>query len=210
MKEANSRQKSLLDKLAQALETPSDFADNVDPKLASLLNLRWGKALPSEKPSPILEKYDPLENCTNLFSVKVNREAWLNLSLDKKQHNLCLANLQQTLEKVAIIFLQNTGYLLTSKDSDRANIDKYVASSVDALALLSHATEKISTLRRTPAQIIFIGIFIHFASQWKNYYQLDLSEHHRHEVQGSTHSTRKQCFKKRKQFQAQPIENWTN
>ena len=63
------------DKLAQALETPSDVPDNVHPKLVSLLNSRWGKAVPSVKLSPIFEQYNRPENCTNLFSVKVNKEA---------------------------------------------------------------------------------------------------------------------------------------
>ena len=46
----------LLDTLAQALKTPSDVSDAISPKLAEIVNSRWGKVLPPEKLEPILAK----------------------------------------------------------------------------------------------------------------------------------------------------------
>ena len=139
---------SFLDDLQKALETPSEEADDINQKLADIINSRWGKVLSQEKLSPILEKYNRPGNCTSLHPIKVNKEAWANLSADKKQQDLRLANLQQTLEKVAIIVLRASEFLFEIK-AHVSSVNSDVTSLVDALALLGHATANISVLRRS-------------------------------------------------------------
>eukprot|EP00794_Sanderia_malayensis_P001544 gene1544-1707_t len=146
-KEINDIQ-GILDTLAQALESPSDVSDDVSPKLAEIVNSRLGKLLSQEKLTPILNKYLRPGNCEALFPVKVNKEAWVNLRVDKKQYDLRLANLQQTLQKIAIISLNTTDFLLTKANLNNDAINKHVSANVDALALLGHATASLSSLRR--------------------------------------------------------------
>ena len=107
---------SLLDKLAKALEILSTDVENINEKLAGIVTSRWGKILPRYKLSSILEKYNHPGNYTTLFRVKVNKEAWSKLSNEKKQHDMGLANLQQTLQKVAVIVLKTSDYLLANTD----------------------------------------------------------------------------------------------
>ena len=139
---------SFLDDLQKALETPSEEADDINQKLADIINSRWGKVLSQEKLSPILEKYNRPGNCTSLHPIKVNKEAWANLSADNKQQDLRLASLQQTLEKVAIIVLRASEFLLEIK-AHVSSVNSHVTSLVNALSLLGHATANISVLRRS-------------------------------------------------------------
>ena len=60
---------SLLDQIAKALEISSKDAENINEKLAGIVNSRWGKVLPQEKLTSILEKYNRPGNCTTLFPV---------------------------------------------------------------------------------------------------------------------------------------------
>ena len=139
----------LLDELAKALETPSKVGEEIHSKLAAIKNSRWGKPLAPEKLKPILEKYGRPSNCTDFPQVKVNKEAWSNLSADRKQHDLRLANLQQTLQKIAFILLQTANFFLLKDFSDQAKISANVTSLVDAIALLAHSTAKLSSARRS-------------------------------------------------------------
>ena len=139
----------LLDALAKALETPSKVGEEIHSKLAAIINSRWGKPLAPEKLKPILEKYGRPSNCTDFPQVKVNKEAWSNLSADRKQHDLRLANLQQTLQKIAFNLLQTANFFLLKDFSDQAKISANVTSMVDAIALLAHSTAKLSSARRS-------------------------------------------------------------
>ena len=138
----------LLDTLAQALEAPSDLSDAISPKLAEIVNSRWGKFLPPEKRKPILAKYSRPANCETFFPEKVNKEAWENLRMDKKQHDFRLAHLQQTIQAVAIISLQTTDFLLSHSLISNDLKSTHISANVDALALLGHATASLSSLRR--------------------------------------------------------------
>ena len=96
-----------------------------------------------------MEKYGRPSNCTDFPQVKVNKEAWSNLNADRKQHDLRLANLQQTLQKIAFILLQTANFFLLKDFSDQAKISANVTSLVDAIALLAHSTAKLSSARRS-------------------------------------------------------------
>jgi len=145
----------LLDTLAQALEAPSDVSDAISPKLAEIVNSHWGKFLPPETLKPILAKYSRPANCETFFPVKVNKEAWENLRMDKKQHDFRLAHLQQTIQAVAIISLQTTEFLLSNSLISNDLKSTHISANVDALALLGHATASLSSLRRASLKPTF-------------------------------------------------------
>ena len=145
----------LLDTLAQALEAPSDVSDAISPKLAEIVNSHWGKFLPPETLKPILAKYSRPANCETFFPVKVNKEAWENLRMDKEQHDFRLAHLQQTIQAVAIISLQTTEFLLSNSLISNDLKSTHISANVDALALPGHATASLSSLRRASLKPTF-------------------------------------------------------
>ena len=86
--------------LEAELQTTEPTAAKVDSHLADVANSHWGKTLPPQKLKSIFEKYHRPENCNKFCRTKVNAEAWQHLKWDKKQEDLRLANLQQTINKV--------------------------------------------------------------------------------------------------------------
>ena len=68
--------------------------------------------------------------------------------MGKKQEDLRLANLQQTINKVAYIILDTANFLLAQKQLDNKPVNEQTSKSVEALALLGHLTNNVSTIRR--------------------------------------------------------------
>ena len=72
-----------------------------------------------------------------------------NLKVDKKQYDLRLANLQQTLQRIAFITINTTNFLPDKTAADMLNKkNSLISANVDAIALFGHATASLSSLRR--------------------------------------------------------------
>ena len=139
---------SILKELSDLLDEGETTSPAIQKQLAEIADKHWGTRLTSDKIKKLTERYNRPENVnvSNIIPTKVNNEIWSQLSSSKKKMDLQLANLQQTICKVAITVLQ-TGDELLPKTNGETN--KNLASrSVDALAMLSHANAKISRLRR--------------------------------------------------------------
>ena len=137
---------SILKELSDLLDEGETTSPAIQKQLAEIADKRWGTRLTSDKIKKLTERYNRPENVSNIIPTKVNNEIWSQLSSSKKKMDLQLANLQQTICKVAITVLQ-TGDELLPKTNGETN--KNLASrSVDALAMLGHANAEISRLRR--------------------------------------------------------------
>ena len=136
----------ILKELSDLLDEGETTSSAIQKQLAEIADKRWGTRLTSDKIKKLTERYNRPENVSNIIPTKVNNEIWSQLSSSKKKMDLQLANLQQTICKVAITVLQ-TGDELLPKTNGETN--KNLASrSVDALAMLGHANAEISRLRR--------------------------------------------------------------
>ena len=137
---------SILKELSDLLDEGETTSPAIQKQLAEIADKRWGTRLTSDKIKKLTERYNRPENVSNTIPTKVNNEIWSQLSSSKKKMDLQLANLQQTICKVAITVLQ-TGDELLPKPNGETN--KNLASRpVDALAMLGHANAEISRLRR--------------------------------------------------------------
>ena len=131
------------------LELDAKCTDNIDTNLVEILDSRWGKILPSEKLNSILGKYHKPASCKNLYSPKVNPEVWNNLRWDKKQGDLRLFNMQETIQKIACIVVEMTNFIFQQATIlDQTLITEQASKSVDAIALLGHLVSNLSSLTR--------------------------------------------------------------
>ena len=132
------------------LEVDDKCTDNIDTNLVEILNSRWGKILPAEKLKAILGKYHKPASCKNLYSPKVNPEVWTNLRWDKKQGDLRLFNMQETIQKIACTVVEMTNFIFQqARTLDQTLITEQASKFVDAIALLGHLVSNISSLRRS-------------------------------------------------------------
>lgn len=86
------------------------------------------------------------ENCKGMAIARVNSEIWAPLNASKRKADLCLANMQQALQKATFAIVTTCDKLLAVK----AHIDtkEMLADSTDAIALVGHVVSKLSLLRR--------------------------------------------------------------
>ena len=80
----------------------------------------------------------------------MNKGAWENLKWDKKQADLRLSNMQQTLTKVGCITLQMADFMLKNAKNfeDKNEINSQILMSYDSIALLGHLIGDLSNQRR--------------------------------------------------------------
>ena len=137
---------SILKELSDLLDEGETTSPAIQKQLAEIADKPWSTRLTSDKIKKLTERYNRPENVSNIIPTKVNNEIWSQLSSSKKKMDLQLANLQQTICKVAITVLQTGDELLPKTNGETS---KNLASrSVDALAMLGHANAEISRLRR--------------------------------------------------------------
>eukprot|EP00112_Aurelia_sp_Birch-Aquarium-sp1_P021700 Seg5905.2 transcript_id=Seg5905.2/GoldUCD/mRNA.D3Y31 product="hypothetical protein" protein_id=Seg5905.2/GoldUCD/D3Y31 len=145
-----NKDNEFLDEIAEGFEMADEVSDNVNEKLAEFVENRWGKQLKTEKIKSILEKYKRPKNCKKLHPIKVNKGVWENLKWEKKQADLRLSNMQQTLTKVGCITLQMTDFMLKNVKNfdDKSEINNQISKSYDSVALLGHLIGDLSNQRR--------------------------------------------------------------
>ena len=128
-----------------------NFVRNVKPQLAHIANKYWGKRLTPEKLKPIIDKHKQPANCSDVVNSRVNPEIWGQLNAAKKSSDFRLAiNMQQAIQKVALIILQTPDSLLAvmiEKDPYKVDLNKLVSNSVDSCALLGHVTNDLNNFR---------------------------------------------------------------
>ena len=141
---------ALLQHLGEDLETDEKTSNDVTQELAAIVNKRWGKHLSPEKLKAISEKYNRPANCKEMHpQIKVNKEVWSFLLSDKKSVDTKISNIQQTIQRVGCIVVDAANYLLMADMGDQQEAPSAVVTKlVDGIALLGHATNDLSCLRR--------------------------------------------------------------
>ena len=141
---------TLLQHLGEDLETDEKTSADVTQELAAIVNKRWGKHLSPEKLKAISEKYNRPANCKEMHpQIKVNKEVWSFLLSDKKSVDTKISNIQQTIQRVGCIIVDAANYLLMTDMGDQQDAPSAVVTKlVDGIALLGHATNDLSCLRR--------------------------------------------------------------
>ena len=100
-----------------------------------------GQKTSTRKLKPILDIYKQPANCSAISAVKVNSDIWSQLQLHQRKGDLILANMQQTLRKIAFANLQTAEALLladTAAKVDESKTKPLLANCVDSVVLLGH------------------------------------------------------------------------
>ena len=141
---------ALLQHLGEDLETDEKTSNDVTQELAAIVNKRWGKHLSPEKLKAISEKHNRPPNCKEIHpQIKVNKEVWSFLLSDKKSVDTKISNIQQTIQRVGCIVVDAANYLLMADMGAQQEAPSAVVTKlVDGIALLGHATNDLSCLRR--------------------------------------------------------------
>ncbi len=149
----HTNDEDLLQDLAKAFEEDDSTGSEINEKLAELANKRWtGKKLSPDKLRPVLDKYKQPANCSNISAITVNPEIWAQMKPYKKTGDLTLANMQQTLRKIAFANLQTANSLLALKTEgkvEESQTKPLLTNCVDSVALIGHLHNGLSTLRRS-------------------------------------------------------------
>ena len=136
----------LLKELVDSLDKNEATGPPIQQQLADIANRRWGKNLTTDKIKAHIDRYKRPENCPDIVPIRVNNEIWATLLPAKKSADFQLANIQQTIRKVAFIFLQTADELLP-QTKGQANKD-LATRVVDGIAMLGHVSCELSKLRR--------------------------------------------------------------
>ena len=135
-----------LKELVDSLDENEATGLPVQQQLADIANRRWGKNLSADKIKALIDRYKRPENCPDIVPIRVNNEIWATLLPAKKSADFQLANIQQTIRKVAFIILQTADELLP-QTKGQANKD-LATRVVDGIAMLGHVSCELSKLRR--------------------------------------------------------------
>lgn len=132
----------------KSLKAEYSDAEPVDPKinesLAKIAKKRWGFTLAADKLKPTLTKHQQPENC-ELYVPKVDVEIWGHMTNGQRKADLRIRNVQQALKTATFALLKSSNLLVGEKNEAGKTM---LAENIDAVVLLGHAVEDISTLRR--------------------------------------------------------------
>ena len=129
----------------------ADFTDNelvgakINQRLANIASKRWGITLPNNKLKALLAKHAKRENCPDITTVRVNPEIWDQMINFRRNTDLRVSNIQPALQKATFGILTVCHKLV---DQQPSTDKETLASNIDAIVLLGHASGELSHLHR--------------------------------------------------------------
>ena len=118
------------------------------PKISDPLGQRVeGKRQTKLKSEKLKKKSKNLltpENCTKLSVPLTNKEIWIQLNNFQKKSDLRIINMQKNIQKAAVALARVTDGLLQAN----CNIKETIKINLDAISLLGHVSQDLSSLRR--------------------------------------------------------------
>ncbi|PFX13810.1 hypothetical protein AWC38_SpisGene22077 [Stylophora pistillata] len=140
-----SSKRKMLNSLADAYDTEDATGDDLDEDVTTLVKKRRGKKLNPDKIKTIVEKHKRLASCPQLKQINVNQEIWAQLNARQWKADLQIANLQQIVNKTAIINLQTLPWITVNAENTPELINNNLANTI---AMLGHVQTQISQLIR--------------------------------------------------------------
>ena len=146
--EASTTEKFLED-IESILDSSEATGENLQPKLAEIANKRWGRKMAPDKLKELISKHLTPANCTEMIIPRVNPEIWAQMKAHKRRTDLRITNIQQSLQKASVAILQSGDSILKTPSGLADSVKKeLVTHNIDAVALLGHAANELSLLRR--------------------------------------------------------------
>ncbi|RUA04501.1 MAG: hypothetical protein DSY43_06165 [Gammaproteobacteria bacterium] len=139
------------DEVLKELEAAILEDDKLGPKirqqLADIAIKRWGKKLPQDKITGLVEKHPMPENCVDIKVPRVNTEIWQTLDPAGRKSDLRLTNMQQNLQRATSAVLTMCEKVLALKMENDVS-KSILADGIDNIALLGHVGAELSCFRR--------------------------------------------------------------
>ena len=146
--EASNTEKFLED-IEIILASSEATGKNLQAKLAEIANKRWGHKMAPDKLKELISKHLTPANCTEMIIPRVNPEIWAQMKAHKRRTDLRITNIQQSLQKASVAILQSGDTILQTPSGLPDSVKKeLVTHNIDAVALLGHAANELSLLRR--------------------------------------------------------------
>ncbi|KAK3724329.1 hypothetical protein QZH41_001810 [Actinostola sp. cb2023] len=126
------------DEVLKELEAAILEDDKLGPKirqqLADIAIKRWGKKLPQDKITGLVEKHPMPENCVDIKVPRVNTEIWQTLDPAGRKSDLRLTNMQQNLQRATSAVLTMCEKVLALKMENDVS-KSILADGIDNIAL---------------------------------------------------------------------------
>ena len=134
----------ILDSLEAEWTLTEDQGEEINPKLAKIINSLFDTKLPEDKIKEKLKKYPILKNCNSVSVAKCNPEVWGTLMSAEKLQDITLQKNLSLLNKAVAALASIGHHLLKGNDSiTDIPINSLVVMTIDAIALLGHATQEL-------------------------------------------------------------------
>ena len=134
------------------------FSPKINDKLAQLVQQRWETTLNLEKIKEKAHQFLPPENAPLIVPL-TNNEIWTKMLWHHRNSDLTFTNFQRNVQKAAVAISQVADQILQKKQSMKVNdkietesnkfdVKGLIETSLDAVAILGHTSNKLSTLRK--------------------------------------------------------------
>ena len=141
------------------------FSPKINDKLAQLVQQRWETTLSLEKIKEKAQQFLPPENAPLIVPL-TNSEIWTKMLWHHRNSDLTFINFQRNVQKAAVAIsqvadqiLQKSNLLMKVNDkidteSERFDVKGLIETSLDAVAILGHISNKLSTLRKENIRLL--------------------------------------------------------
>eukprot|EP00794_Sanderia_malayensis_P000775 gene775-67_t len=134
----------ILDEIKEDFDLTSKKADEIDPKLAKIINKIFTEKLPDDKVREKIKKLLVPSNCPSVVVPRCNQEIFTeNLTQSSRSQENSLQKIQNQLTKVTAAVANNCDKLLTYKIDNipKEDVKPLISNACDGLALLGHAMQ---------------------------------------------------------------------
>ena len=107
------------------------------------VNEAWDGKKDWHELKPLYEKYNVPSNCAAINTPSMNSEMWRLLNKYQRQSELSFKGIQKDITKAATAILQ-LNRINMSKEHDKETRTESMQTTLDAMALLSHANHEVS------------------------------------------------------------------
>ena len=121
-----------------------EYGPKISDPLAQRVEGKWQTKLTSGKVKEKSQNLLTPENCMKLSVPLTNKEIWSQLSNFQKKSDLRIINMQKNIHKASVALGRVTDGLLQAN----CNIKETIKRNLDAISLLGHVSQDLSSLRR--------------------------------------------------------------
>ena len=141
----------ILDEIEEDFDLASKKGDEIDPKLAKIINKLFTEKLPDDKVREKIKNLLVPSNCPSVAVPRCNQEIFTeNLTQSYRSQENSLQKIQNQLTKVTAAVANNCDKLLAYKTDNipKEDVKPLISNACDALALLGHAMQDLTQYRR--------------------------------------------------------------